>query len=129
MTAGIGVDVVEIDRLKKVSRQWRRSFLKKIFTEGELRYSFARRFPYQHLAARFAAKEAVFKALGSITDNFVGWRNVEVVNDSSGRPKVTLSGRAETLQRKKGIKEVLISLSHTQHYAVASAFLVLKNKR
>ncbi len=120
----IGIDIVEIKRLVKVSKKWGPSFLKKVYTERELAYARSRRFPYQHLAARFAAKEAIFKALGEVEKNFVGWKNVEILNDAYGKPVVHWHGNALKTKRVNGLKDVVVSLSHTENYAVASAMLV-----
>ena len=122
----IGVDIVEIKRLRRVSKKWGKGFLKKVYTARELAYAKSRRFPYQHLAARFAAKEAIFKALGDVEKDFVGWKNIEIVNDAYGRPLVQWHGAALRTKNKRGIKEALVSLSHTENYAVATAMLVYK---
>ena len=122
----IGIDIVEIKRLEKTSKKWGKSFLNKVYTARELAYAMKRRFPYQHLAARFAAKEAIFKALGEVEKNFVGWKNVEIVNDENGKPFVRWHGDAERCRRKRGVAGVVVSLSHSEHYAVASAMLIFK---
>ena len=120
----IGIDIVEIKRLSRVSKKWGDGFLKKVYTDRELAYARSKRFPYQHLAARFAAKEAIFKALGEVEKNFVGWKNVEILNDAYGKPVVHWHGAAETARRKRKLKNVVVSLSHTENYAVASAMLL-----
>ena len=122
----IGIDIVEIKRLEKTSRKWGKPFLRKVYTDRELAYAMKRRFPYQHLAARFAAKEAIFKALGEVEKDFVGWKNVEIANDANGKPFVRWHGDAERCRRKRGIADVVVSLSHSEHYAVASAMLIFK---
>ena len=128
MNSSIGIDIVEIKRLEKVSRKWGSAFLNKVYTKRELAYARARRFPYQHLAARFAAKEAIFKALGEVETDFVGWKNVEIVNDANGKPEIRWHGTAERSRKKRNIQEVVISLSHTENYAVASAMLIFKKR-
>ncbi|OIO39189.1 MAG: holo-[acyl-carrier-protein] synthase [Candidatus Omnitrophica bacterium CG1_02_46_14] len=120
----IGIDIVEIKRLARVSKKWGRGFLDKVYTPRELSYANSKRFPYQHLAARFAAKEAIFKALGEVEDNFVGWKNVEILNDAYGKPLVVWHGTAEKVRKKRKLKDVVVSLSHTENYAVASAMLI-----
>ena len=122
--SAIGIDIVEIARLKRASRRWGKAFLSKVYTSRELAYAKSRRFPEQHLAARFAAKEAIFKALGEVEKDFVGWRNIEILNDAYGKPVVHWHGDAEKVRRKRKIKTTLISLSHTDHYAVATVLLV-----
>jgi len=120
----IGIDIVEIKRLSRVSKRWGSGFLKKVYTDRELAYARSKRFPYQHLAARFAAKEAIFKALGEVEKNFVGWRNVEILNDAYGKPVVHWHGAAERVRKKRNLKGAVVSLSHTENYAVASALLI-----
>ncbi|PIU40020.1 MAG: holo-[acyl-carrier-protein] synthase [Candidatus Omnitrophica bacterium CG07_land_8_20_14_0_80_50_8] len=120
----IGIDIVEIKRLSRVSKRWGQSFLRKVYTHRELAYANSKRFPYQHLAARFAAKEAIFKALGEVERDFVGWKNVEILNDPYGKPLVVWHGFAEKTRRKRKLKDVVVSLSHTENYAVASAMLI-----
>ncbi len=124
----IGIDIVEIKRLERVSRRWGRSFLKKVYTDRELAYARSKRFPYQHLAARFAAKEAIFKALGEVEKDFVGWKNVEILNDAYGKPEVVWHGQAEQCRKKRGIAGIVVSLSHTENYAVASALIDFNKK-
>lgn len=126
--SAIGIDIVEIKRLEKVSRRWGKSFLKKVYTDRELAYARGKRYPYQHLAARFAAKEAIFKALGEVENDFVGWKNVEILNDATGKPVVHWHGAAERTRKKRGLKGAVVSLSHTENYAVASAMLVFAKK-
>ena len=120
----IGIDIVEISRLAKTSKKWGKSFLNKIYTRRELAYSNSKRFPYQHLAARFAAKEAIFKALGEVEKDFVGWKNIEILNDPYGKPVVFWHGKAKDVKKKRRIRAAAVSLSHTENYAVASALLV-----
>lgn len=129
MRNAIGIDIVEIKRLERVSKKWGRAFLNKVYTGRELTYAKSKRFPYQHLAARFAAKEAIFKALGEVERNFVGWKNIEILNDRFGKPVVFWHADAERVRRKRNIKGAVVSLSHTENYAVASAMLIFNNGR
>ena len=124
MKSAIGIDIVEIKRLEKMSRKWGKNFLAKVYTEKELAYARSKKFPYQHLAARFAAKEAIFKALGEMETNFVGWKNVEILNNPFGKPQIFWHGQAEKVRKKRKIRKALVSLSHTEHYAVANVMLV-----
>jgi holo-[acyl-carrier protein] synthase len=126
--SAIGIDIVEIKRLEKVSKKWGKPFLKKVYTAQELEYAFSKKFPYQHLAARFAAKEAIFKALGEVETDFVGWKNIEIVNDAHGKPSVRWHKQAESCRKKRNIHSAVVSLSHTENYAVASAMLVFRRK-
>ena len=129
MKNGIGIDIVEIRRLERASKKWGKAFLEKVYTPRELAYSFSKRYPAQHLAARFAAKEAIFKALGEVTSDFVGWKNVEILNDPFGKPVVHWHGDAEKIRTKKKLKGALVSLSHTENYAVATAMLIFKRSK
>ena len=123
MIMGSGVDIVEVVRIKKALRKWGKDFVNKVFTEKELAYSHKKRYAYQHLAARFATKEAVLKAFGGGWLRSLPWKDVEIVNDKKGKPSVILHGEAKHLKRKRKIKSIVISISHTKNYAVASAIL------
>lgn len=126
--AGTGVDIVEISRIKQAARKWSDKFLKRIFTDRELEYAKGKSIPYQHLAARFAAKEAVLKAIGDSTIHRIEWRNVEILNDEHGKPLVNLSGTAKKIKQQKNISEIIISMSHTRAYAVANAIMMRNDK-
>jgi len=116
----VGVDLVEIARVERALARHGERFLARVFTPAELLYS-RRRVP--ELAARFAAKEAVSKALGvgvrMLAQDGVGWREVEVLGDQRGRPEVYLHGRAAERAAELGLTEWAVSLSHTREYAVA----------
>ncbi|MDI6752026.1 MAG: holo-ACP synthase [bacterium] len=116
---GIGIDSVDIARIKEACEKWGEKFLQKVFTDKELLYCQKKVYRFQHLAGRFAAKEAVFKALG------IGWpaicfSEIEVVN-SSGPPCVRLFGKSKKIAEKKQITSILISISHTDSKAEAIA--------
>lgn len=110
---GVGTDIVETERIQSLCER-ERSFTERVFTETELNYSDAKPSKYLHLAARFAAKEAVAKALGGP----FSWKEVEVVNNSDGKPMVNLYGRAKAAA---GEATVHLSVSHTKKYASAVA--------
>lgn len=124
MIIGTGVDIVEVSRIKNATLKWKEDFLRKIFTDKELEYSKHRSTSYQHLAARFAAKEAVLKALGNGMTNRVEWRDIEVWNEESGKPNVRLSGEVDRLSKRMGVSDIIISISHTRTYAIANVILV-----
>jgi holo-[acyl-carrier protein] synthase len=126
MIIGTGVDIVEIARIKKAARNWKARFLSRVFTDRELAYSRRKKFWHQHLAARFAAKEAVLKAFGDKSINSMEWKEIEVVNNKDGKPLVRLSGEALAAKRRRRVKDIIISLSHTKNYAVANAILIGK---
>lgn len=115
MIIGNGVDIIEVRRIKHAVEKHGRGFMERIFTDNELENAKGHNNRYQHLAGRFAAKEAVFKALGKATLNF---KDVEVLNDDRGKPFCSLRncGGANKLR-------VYISISHIKNYAVASAVI------
>ena len=110
-----GVDIIEIPRVGQVLERFGQRFLDRVFTPQEIAYCRGRP---PNLAARFAAKEATMKALGTGTRG-VGWKDIEVVRQKSGAPAVKLHGRAERRARRLGVQEVALSLSHSREYAVA----------
>jgi holo-[acyl-carrier protein] synthase len=120
---GIGIDIAEVERIEKIAEE-HEQFLTRVYTEREINYCKKKRNKYQHFAARFAAKESVFKALGVGWSQGTKWTDIEVVNDPNGRPRIATYGVVKKLMEQKKVKEILISLSHTSQYAIASAQLV-----
>jgi len=120
---GIGVDLVECVRIERSLERFGEKFLHRVFTDGEIEYSMSMKFPARHLAARFAAKEAVSKAFGSGIGKAMGWRNIDVRKKPSGEPFLVFSGPAQELAAKRGVRSALITLSHTEHHAMASVVL------
>lgn len=119
MIIGTGVDITEVSRLRQAVLKWGKSFLGRVFTKEELENAKERGSLYQHLAGRFAAKEAVFKALG---DEKLSWKDVQILNDKQGRPCCRiLNGRGKAV-------DVHISISHVKNYAVANAIITKKSK-
>ncbi len=114
---GIGIDMIEIPRIAKALQ--RRGFAARIFTEAEQTYLQGK--PVESWAARFAAKEAVMKALGCGWQKGISFRHISVTNDTMGKPQVTLLAEARRWALAKGIDELLISLSHSKGHAVAQA--------
>lgn len=112
---GIGVDVIEIGRIEDACHRWSGRFLERIYSPRE--QTLCRNRPHA-LAARFAAKEAVMKALGTGTHG-VGWREIEILRLASGQPQVRLAGKALQKAQELGWQEVAVSLSHSRDYAVA----------
>jgi holo-[acyl-carrier protein] synthase len=106
----IGVDIVEIERIKKLV-EGDTTFLTRVYTEAERAYCDAKPHPWQHYAARFAAKEAVIKALGQKS---IAFNEIEVINDGDGKPHIVLHGKWKEYEQG-----LLLSLSHAEHYAVA----------
>jgi holo-[acyl-carrier protein] synthase len=120
---GIGVDLVECARIQHSLDRFGDRFLKRVFTEGEVEYSTSMKFPARHLAARFAAKEAVSKAFGTGIGKAMGWRDIDVRKKPSGEPYLVLSGHAEELAKSRGLTSALITLSHTDNHAMAMIVL------
>ena len=120
---GIGVDLVECSRIQHSLDRFGERFLHRVFTDGEIAYSNSMKFPARHLAARFAAKEAISKAFGTGIGQSMGWRDIDVQKKQSGEPFLVLTGGAEALARERGITNALITLSHTDQHAVAMIVL------
>ena len=111
---GTGIDIIEIDRIEHAIQRWGDSFLEHVFTEGEIRYAKKHHRPTQHFAVRFAAKEAVLKALGDNAN--VSWKDIEIKNDPNGKPLCRYNN-------PKFKYHIHVSLSHSRNYAVASAII------
>jgi holo-[acyl-carrier protein] synthase len=120
---GIGVDLVECARIQHSLDRFGDRFLKRVFTDGEIEYSMSMKFPARHLAARFAAKEAVSKAFGTGIGEKMGWRDIDVRKKPSGEPYLVFTEGAEKLALERNVKQAVISLSHTDHHAVAMVAL------
>ena len=120
---GIGVDLVECARIRHSIDRFGDRFLRRVFTDGEIAYSMSMKFPERHLAARFAGKEAVSKAFGTGIGKAMGWRNIDIRKKESGEPFLVFSGFAEELAAKRGVTSALITLSHTEHHAIACVVL------
>lgn len=118
MVWGAGVDIVEIERVKKAVLKYGQRFLCRVFTEGEIAYCFGQKDPYPHLAVRWAAKEAAAKALGCGLRG-LAWRELAVERREDGRPRLRLSGRAAALAAARGIASFHLSLSHNRTTALA----------
>ena len=111
-----GIDIIEIDRIKKVYLQYPKRFMKKIFTETEISYCKGR---YPQIAARFACKEAVMKALGTGIRG-IPWKSIEVYRARGKAPEIILHGNAKSKATQLGIKRIALSISHSKNFAVAS---------
>lgn len=124
MIYSVGIDIVRIERIEKAISKWGDRFLSRVFGQDELLYAGMKKNPALHLAARFAAKEAFFKALGCGWSGGLRWADVEVTRNSAGKPELTLRGAAEGMVREKGVQSVLLSLSHDSDYAIAQVLLI-----
>lgn len=118
------MDIVDIARVRAVLDRSGTKFVNRVYTDAEIEYCTARAMSAQHFAGRFAAKEAVFKALGTGWSRGVGWKDVEVLNDSNGAPRVHLSGKAFEIFSREGGGSILLSISHTGQMAVANCLWV-----
>lgn len=121
---GVGVDIVEVGRMDRALARWGERFTKKVFTSTELSYSRRFRRPARHLSARFAAKEAVIKALGKGFREGCRMSDVEVVTEGTGKPGVRLYGATRRLAADAGVRIIFLSLSHSGETAIAQAVAV-----
>jgi holo-[acyl-carrier protein] synthase len=125
MIEGIGVDIIEVDRMKQTVEEYGEAFLRKVFTPTELKYSRTKKNVHHHLAARFAAKEAFSKALATGWSGPFRWRDVEVSNDRRGKPSIMVKGR---MKKELEEKQILLSISHSER-AVVAVVLIEKSRR
>lgn len=123
MVYGIGIDIVKVDRIKRAILKSGQRFVGRIFTEKEISYCEKRKSMYQHYAARFAAKEAVFKAIGTGWRKGVSWNEIEVENDSSGKPHINIYGKTKEMAEKIGGKRFLITITHSDEYAITKVIM------
>jgi holo-[acyl-carrier protein] synthase len=119
MIVGMGVDIAETARIAQALRRHGERFSKRVYTAGEIAYCERFKNQAERYAARFAAKEAAFKALGTGWGDGVRWLDVEVTHQPSGKPELLLAGRAQELARKLGVTRTAVSLSHSGRYVVA----------
>ncbi len=123
---GIGTDIIECLRIAAMIEKHGELFLNRVYTPYEIEYCSARRAANQHYAGRFAAKEAVLKALGTGWTRGIQWQDIEVRNELGGKPRIALSGGARELCAHTGITEVMITISHCRSFATAYAIAVGK---
>ena len=118
---GIGIDVVEVARIASAIERHGDPFIARVFTPAEREYCQSHHSPALHYAARFAAKEAVAKALGTGIGSHAGWLDLEIVHAAGGAPQLLLTGAAKDFAAAHGITDIQISLSHAHDYAAANA--------
>lgn len=123
MIFGIGVDIAEIARIEKDLQRFGERFERRVFSEEERHYCRDSSRPGEHFAARFAAKEAFLKALGTGRSQRIGWQQVAVSRSASGKPELKVTGRARELLDSHAIHGLHLSLSHSENYAVAVVVL------
>lgn len=124
MIKGIGTDIVEVSRLERATERHGHAFLDRLFTPAEIEYCEGKAHRFESYAARFAAKEALLKALGTGGRDGISWQHMEVVRDHRGRPDLVLRANALDAARRVGAERVFLSLSHTG--TVATAVVVLE---
>jgi holo-[acyl-carrier protein] synthase len=123
-----GVDLVDCRRLAEAIEQHGDRFLHRVYTPLELDYCIGKKRQTEHLAGRFAAKEAVLKVLGTGWRDGISWTDIEVRNDPSGQPRIFLTGRCRQVADGLGLADILISISHIDTHAIASAIGVTKSR-
>src|SRR6266446_1928904 len=123
MIVGTGIDIAEVPRIGEAIQRFGDRFLHRIFTEGEIRYCDSKANRVERYAARFAAKEAGMKALGTGWNHGVRWRDIEVVRPKGQRPTIQFHGQAAVFAEKLGTKNVALSITHTRDQALAHVIL------
>lgn len=124
MVFGIGIDIIEIDRIERSVKRFGDQFLKKVFTQTEIDYASSKGSPNQHYAVRFAAKEAIAKALSTSDNKGFQWKDIEIYNEDNGMPKVNLYGKVKNIFGDD--KSLKISLSHSDNLATCVAIVYNK---
>ena len=125
-THAVGIDVIEIDRVGEVLARILERFLARVYTPEEIQYCQRRKQATQHFAGRWAAKEAILKALGTGWRRGISWRDIDVRNEPSGKPTVAVRGGAKDVIEQLGIAEIQISISHCRSHATAFAIAIGK---
>jgi len=123
MIVGTGIDIAEVPRIRQAIERFGDRFLQRVYTAGEIRYCDSKANRVERYAARFAAKEAAMKALGTGWSHGVRWRDCEVVRMPGGRPSITFHGKAGELAARLGMRNAALSLSHTAEQAIAQVIL------
>ena len=123
MIYGIGTDIIEVKRIKKAVVRFGDRFIRRIFTEYEIRYSENKANSFQHFAVRFAAKEALLKAMGIGLRYGILWRQIEISNDDLGKPQILCSGVCKKKLNELHVKRLHVSLSHIEKYGIATVIL------
>ncbi len=121
MVLGLGIDIIEISRIKESIDEYGESFLQKVYTPKEIEYCSAKANKYQHFAARFAAKEAVYKAFNTSNQEGLSWQDIEITNEPSGMPIVKLNGKLKSFLSKD--KDLKISISHSDNFVTCVAII------
>lgn len=123
MIIGIGTDIVEVKRLQKAIERFGDRFIRRVFTENEIKYSEGKASRFQHLAVRFGAKEALLKAMGTGLRDGILWHEIEIRNDELGKPKIFCSGKCLQKLNDLDVENIHVSLTHAEKYGVATVIL------
>jgi holo-[acyl-carrier protein] synthase len=123
MIVGTGIDIAEVPRIRQSIERFGDRFLQRVFTDGEIRYCDSKMNRFERYAARFAAKEAAMKALGTGWNHGIRWRDCEVVRMPGGRPTIAFHGKAGEFAAKLGMKNAALSITHTAEQAIAQVIL------
>ena len=119
MIVGLGLDIAEIDRIEAAITRHGTPFLERLFTPAEVSYCESHKNRFERYAARFAAKEAAMKALGTGWSRGVRWRDIEVAREPSGKPTIRLEGVAQQIAQRMGVKSISLSITHSGNLALA----------
>jgi len=125
MIHGTGVDIIEVDRIRKSIQKYAGRFEERVFTPKEIDYCRSKADPFKHFAARFAAKEAVLKSLGTGMAEGITWKDMEILNRESGQPVLSLSGKGKDIFNALNLKNIHVSMTHDRQYAMAQAIAEL----
>jgi len=122
-----GIDLVDCPRIEAMIERHGERFVQRVFTAAEQAYAEANKNDVEKLAGRFAAKEAILKLMGTGWRGKIAWTDIEITNNSSGQPEVTLNGEVEKIAGKLGIEHISVSITHTANFAIASAVALAKS--
>ena len=126
-TIAHGIDLVDFERIEQMLERHEDRFLDRVFTSAEQAYANSNRDSTQTLAGRFAAKEAILKLMGTGWRGKIAWTDIEVLNNPSGQPEVTVRGEVEKIARRLGVKQISVSITHTANFAIASAVALVRS--
>ena len=123
MIIGIGIDLVEVDRVENSVKKFGDRFLRRVFTDHEIDYCQSKINSFQYFSVRFAAKEALLKAIGTGLRGGISWQEIEIVHDKLGKPSLLCQGRCGEVLHQLGAEKPILSLSHTGNYGIAVVIL------
>lgn len=121
MIYGIGIDIVNVDRMRDADKKWGQKFFERILSADEIKYCFGKSDPFPSVAVRFAAKEALIKAIGA--EITVRFKDIEILNTKAGRPLISVKGALERFFNEKGIRHCHVSLSHEKEFGIGCVLL------